>query len=48
MEKVASARSRHTTRSYGGSTFDQYLADIKRLPLIGSAADERALARLAQ
>jgi RNA polymerase primary sigma factor len=48
MEKVASARSRPTTRSYGGSTFDQYLADIKRLPLIGSAEEERALARLAQ
>ncbi len=49
MEKIASARSRQTTsRSSGGSTFDQYLADIKRLPLIGSVAEERALARLAQ
>ena len=49
MEKVASSRSRQTTRSTsGGSTFDQYLADIKRLPLIGSVTEERALARLAQ
>jgi len=51
MDKVASARSRQTpatTRGSGGSTFDQYLADIKRLPLIGSVAEERALARLAQ
>ncbi|HYW49255.1 MAG TPA: RNA polymerase sigma factor RpoD/SigA [Gemmatimonadaceae bacterium] len=48
MEKVASTRSRHSIRSSGGSTFDQYLADIKRLPLIGSVAEERALARLAQ
>ena len=51
MEKVASARSRPSTRAgsaSGGSTFDQYLADIKRLPLIGSVAEERALARLAQ
>ena len=48
MEKVASARSRPSTRSSGGSTFDQYLADIKRLPLIGSVTEERALARLAQ
>jgi RNA polymerase primary sigma factor len=48
MEKVASARGRQTTRSSGGSTFDQYLADIKRLPLIGSVTEERALARLAQ
>lgn len=48
MEKVAAARARQSTRSTGGSTFDQYLADIKRLPLIGSVAEERALARLAQ
>ena len=49
MQKVASSRTRTTsTRSNGGSTFDQYLADIKRLPLIGSVAEERALARLAQ
>ena len=51
MEKVATARSRQSTRSSsasGGSTFDQYLADIKRLPLIGSVEEERALARLAQ
>ena len=49
MDKVASSRSRQTTRSTsGGSTFDQYLADIKRLPLIGSVTEERALARLAQ
>ena len=49
MEKVASSRTRQTTRSTsGGSTFDQYLADIKRLPLIGSVTEERALARLAQ
>jgi RNA polymerase primary sigma factor len=51
MDKVASSRSRTTTattRGSGGSTFDQYLADIKRLPLIGSVAEERALARLAQ
>lgn len=48
MEKVATQRSRQSTRSFGGSTFDQYLADIKRLPLIDTAAEERALARLAQ
>ena len=48
MEKVAASRARQSTRSTGGSTFDQYLADIKRLPLIGSVAEERALARLAQ
>ena len=48
MPKVASSRTRTTARSSGGSTFDQYLADIKRLPLIGSVAEERALARLAQ
>ena len=48
MEKVSSSRSRSAPRSSGGSTFDQYLADIKRLPLIGSVAEERALARLAQ
>ena len=48
MEKVATQRSREAPRSHGGSTFDQYLADIKRLPLIASAAEERALARLAQ
>jgi RNA polymerase primary sigma factor len=49
MEKVtASSRSRTSLRSSGGSTFDQYLADIKRLPLIGSALEERALAREAQ
>ena len=49
MEKVASSpRSRPSIRSSGGSTFDQYLADIKRLPLIGSVPEERALARLAQ
>jgi RNA polymerase primary sigma factor len=48
MEKVASERSRQSPRSHGGSTFDQYLADIKRLPLIATAAEERALARLAQ
>jgi RNA polymerase primary sigma factor len=49
MEKVtASPRSRTSLRSSGGSTFDQYLADIKRLPLIGSALEERALAREAQ
>ncbi len=48
MEKVGTSRSRQYTRSTGGSTFDQYLADIKRLPLIGSVAEERALARLAQ
>ncbi len=48
MEKVVASRARQTTRSTGGSTFDQYLADIKRLPLIGSVAEERALARLAQ
>jgi RNA polymerase primary sigma factor len=48
MEKVASQRSRQAARTHGGSTFDQYLADIKRLPLIGSVAEERALARLAQ
>jgi RNA polymerase primary sigma factor len=45
---VAASRARQSTRSTGGSTFDQYLADIKRLPLIGSVAEERALARLAQ
>jgi RNA polymerase primary sigma factor len=48
MEKVASSRSRQSLRSSGGSTFDQYLADIKRLPLIATVAEERALARLAQ
>ncbi len=48
MDKATASRARQTTRSTGGSTFDQYLADIKRLPLIGSVAEERALARLAQ
>ena len=48
MEKVATHRSRTSARTTTGSTFDQYLADIKRLPLIGSVAEERALARLAQ
>jgi RNA polymerase primary sigma factor len=32
----------------GGSAFDQYLADIKRLPMIGSVAEERELARRAR
>ena len=31
-----------------GSAFDQYLADIKRLPMIGSVAEERELARKAR
>jgi RNA polymerase primary sigma factor len=48
MEKVESSRSRQSLRSGGGSTFDQYLADIKRLPLIATVVEERALARLAQ
>jgi len=48
MQKVASSRSRQPARTSGGSTFDQYLADIKRLPLIATVAEERALARLAQ
>ncbi len=48
MEKVESSRSRQSLRSGVGSTFDQYLADIKRLPLIATVVEERALARLAQ
>jgi RNA polymerase primary sigma factor len=48
MEKAAASRSRTSSRSCVGSTFDQYLADIKRLPLIPTVAEERALARLAQ
>jgi RNA polymerase primary sigma factor len=31
-----------------GSAFDQYLADIKKLPMIGSVAEERELARRAR
>ncbi len=42
------ARPRQFARSAPASAFDQYLADIQKLPLIGDAAEEKRLARLAQ
>jgi RNA polymerase primary sigma factor len=47
MAKVSARRTR-TDRPGVTGAFDQYLADIKKLPLISSAEEERALARQAQ
>jgi RNA polymerase primary sigma factor len=42
------ARPKQIARAAPASAFDQYLADIQKLPLIGDAAEEKRLARLAQ
>jgi RNA polymerase primary sigma factor len=46
--RSTTARPRQIARSAPASAFDQYLADIQKLPLIGDAAEEKRLARLAQ
>jgi RNA polymerase primary sigma factor len=46
--RTTPARPRQIVRAAPASAFDQYLADIQKLPLIGSAAEEKRLARLAQ
>ena len=48
MESVTETRSKGYFRSSPSSAFDQYLHDIQKLPLIGSAEEERRLARRAQ
>ncbi len=48
MEPVTETRSKGYFRSSPSSAFDQYLHDIQKLPLIGSAEEERRLARRAQ
>jgi RNA polymerase primary sigma factor len=48
MEQVTETRSKGYFRSSPSSAFDQYLHDIQKLPLIGSAEEERRLARRAQ
>jgi RNA polymerase primary sigma factor len=44
----APVRPKQIARAAPASAFDQYLADIQKLPLIGDAAEEKRLARLAQ
>ncbi len=46
--RTPTARPKQIARSAPASAFDQYLADIQKLPLIGDAAEEKRLARLAQ
>jgi len=46
--RSTTARPKQIARSAPASAFDQYLADIQKLPLIGDAAEEKRLARLAQ
>jgi RNA polymerase primary sigma factor len=46
--RTSPARPKQIVRAAPASAFDQYLADIQKLPLIGSAAEEKRLARLAQ
>ncbi|GJG87970.1 RNA polymerase sigma factor RpoD [Gemmatimonadetes bacterium T265] len=52
MQRVTAApRARpalHPTAAPGGTSFDQYLSDIQRLPLIPTVEEERRLARLAR
>ena len=48
MEQVTETRSKGYFRSSPSYAFDQYLHDIQKLPLIGSAEEERRLARRAQ
>src|SRR3569623_1982535 len=48
MEQVTETRSKGYFRSSPSSAIDQYHHDIQNLPLIGSAEDERRLARRAQ
>ncbi|HKN67903.1 MAG TPA: RNA polymerase sigma factor RpoD/SigA [Gemmatimonadaceae bacterium] len=45
---MTETRSKGYFRSSPSSAFDQYLHDIQKLPLIGSAEEERRLARRAQ
>jgi RNA polymerase primary sigma factor len=46
--RTPAARPKQIARAAPASAFDQYLADIQKLPLIGSAAEEKRLARLAR
>ncbi len=48
MEPVTETKAKGYFRSSPSSAFDQYLHDIQKLPLIGSAEEERRLARRAQ
>lgn len=48
MPRASKRPPRPPIRVPSGSAFDQYLADIRRLPLIADPAEERRLARLAQ
>src|SRR6187397_715703 len=47
MPQASHRTPRVRTRGPSGSAFDQYLLDIRRLPLITDPAEERALARRA-
>ncbi len=48
MQRATADRARTTQRPAPSSSFDQYLFDIQRLPLIPDVEEERRLARLAQ
>ena len=48
MAQVRSGKARPYVRSAPTASFDQYLHDIQKLPMITDVAEERRLARLAQ
>ncbi|MBI4542080.1 MAG: RNA polymerase sigma factor RpoD/SigA [Gemmatimonadetes bacterium] len=48
MRRAQSSKAKGFFRQAATGAFDQYLQDIQKLPLIGDAAEERRLARLAQ
>jgi RNA polymerase primary sigma factor len=48
MQRATADRARTSPRPAPSSSFDQYLYDIQRLPLIPDVEEERRLARLAQ
>jgi RNA polymerase primary sigma factor len=48
MTQLRTSKSKGFFRTPVSGAFDQYLQDIQKLPLIGSAQEERRLARLAR
>jgi RNA polymerase primary sigma factor len=48
MTQLRTSKSKGFFRTPVSGAFDQYLQDIQKLPLIGSAEEERRLARRAR
>ena len=48
VSRRAPLRARHASTAMAGESFEQYLRDIKDLPMIGTVDEERSLARRAR